>query len=197
VTGELDCLKNFQFDFNLGTDIKMPLFDLSTCLTSMYRQGFMYMNSEFHAKRTNYPMELRHLDISLATMLFSQNRYGFGITPAKSSFLQESIPVLVANETEHITQEITAHATYNGYFSLLVPMSARFSIGILLGRRYSWVQIDSIQMLKQEDLYKEGADLIVGQDVVLDAMNYQENGLFELNEKSMLYLFFRCATTSW
>lgn len=184
---ELECMNSFQFDFNLGTDKHMALFDLDAGLSGMRRQGFGYMNAAFSDLRTNYAMELRFLDLSLSVLLFSQNRFGYDIKMANASYRTEEIEVLVSNEREHVTEKAVANSTFDGYFSLCVPLSNAFNVGILLGKRFAWVQVDSVQLIRNGKLH-EGTDMEVGAELLIDGMAHRDNGLFECDETGMLVL---------
>lgn len=184
---ELDCMSQFQFDFNLGTDTKMALFDTEAGLRDMRRQGFGYMNAGLSELRTNYTMELRQLDLSLSVLLFAQNRFGFGMQPANASYRQELLRVLVTNRGQHVYREIAANATYDGYFSLCVPLAASFDVGILFGKSYSWVQVDSVQLIRNGD-FQGGVDMEPGEAILFDAMEHQDNGLFQVGAGGMMYL---------
>lgn len=184
---ELECLGSFRFDFNLGTDRSMALFDFDAGLMGMRRQGFGYMNAGLSDLRTNYAMELRFLDLSLSVLLFSQNRFGFDMKLASASYRDEEIELLATNASEHLAEKAMATSTYDGYFSLCVPLSHSFNVGILLGKRYSWVQVDSVQMIRDNRLH-EGVDMEVGTELLIDGMQHHDNGLFECDEAGMLYL---------
>lgn len=184
---ELDCLSKFQFDYNLGTDKKMQLFDFNSCLREMRTQGFTYMQAGIDNIRMSYPMELRFLDNSLSQLLFSQNRFGFHTVPKQASYRTEFIEVLVMNDQESLSQQVAATATYDGYFSLMVPMSNKFHQSILLGKTYSWIQIDSIQSVHKASLYL-AKDMEPGSHLFFDGMEYQDNGLFKINSNGMIYI---------
>jgi FMN phosphatase YigB (HAD superfamily) len=184
---ELTCLNNFQFDFNLGTDKKIALFDLSAGLADMRKQGFSYMNAGLDKMRTNYPIEMRFLDISLSTLLFSQNRNGFATTPITSSFREEKIKVLVDNGRDSYQHEISANITFDGYFSLLIPLGDSFNVAALIGNNYTWVQIDSIQVSTDKSLLN-CIDMPPGESVIFDNMTHQNNGLFKVELNGLIYL---------
>ncbi|WP_426104648.1 HAD family hydrolase [Massilia sp. TSP1-1-2] len=184
---ELDCMTDFQFDFNLGTDKKMALFDAAAGLRAMRTHGFGYMNADLDQMRTNYPWELRAIDLSLSVLMFGQNRCGFDIQPATASYRREKLQVMVTNASEHTVREVEASATYDGYFSLSVPLSSKFNVGILFGRHYSWIQIDSVQLISNGDLLR-GTNMTPGEDVLFDQMTAADNGLFQVAEGALVYL---------
>lgn len=184
---ELDCMNRFQFDFNLGTDKKLALFDTAEGLRAMRTEGFGYMNAGLDQMRTSYTMELRSLDLSLSVLLFAQNRFGFDMQPASASYRKESLQVLVTNQAEHAVHSLEAHATYDGYFSLSVPLSPNFNVGILFGQIYTWVQIDSVQLISAGALHC-GVDMAPGDALLFDQMTHAQNGLFQVHEGGLLYL---------
>jgi hypothetical protein len=183
---ELDCMRSFQFDFNLGTDTNLVLFDPEQGLQAMRTHGLAYMNAGLDEMRTNYAWELRSLDLSLSTLLFAQNRFGFGVQPANASYRKETLQLLVANASEHAVHEVTASATHDGYFSLLVPVSARFNVGVLFGARYAAIQIASVQLV-DDDLLR-GQDMVGSDALVFDQMAMDAHGLCRIDDDGMLYL---------
>lgn len=184
---EVACMDSFQFDFNLGTDRKMALFDVEAGLRDMRRQGFGYMNAGLDELRTNYAMELRQIDLSLSVQLFAQNRFGFAVKTAQASYRTETLQVLVTNAREHVTKELVARATHDGYFALDLPLGAGFDIGLLFGRAYTWVQIDSVQLVEGKKPHAATA-MPAGQSIVFDQMTQEDNGLFQVGEGGMMYL---------
>ena len=184
---ELECMASFQFDFNLGTDKHIALFDPAQGLQAMRSHGFGYMNAQLDQLRTNYAWELRALDLSLSVLLLAQNRYGFDMQPAHASYRKEKLQVLATTATEHSVREMEANATYDGYFSIAVPLSPRFNVGILFGQAYSWIQIDSVQLVSDAGLLR-GADMTPGEDALFDQMVFADNGLCQVAEGGMLYL---------
>jgi hypothetical protein len=184
---ELEATARFQFDFNLGTDKTMALFDPVAGLDGMRRQGFGYMNANLDGMRTNYAMELRMLDLSLSVMLFSQNRYGFAMYPANASYRAETLRVVFHSAREHVVEEITASLTYDGYFSLCVPVSSNFDVAVNFGQSYSWVQVDSVQLVESLDV-ANGSDMQPGEQVVFDGMEHMDNGLFRAGPGGLAFL---------
>ena len=184
---ELACMASFQFDFNLGTDMNMLLFDPAASVRAMRAQGFAYMNAELEDIRPGYAWELRALDLSLSALLFAQNRFGFDMQPASASYRKETLDLLVTNERSHSLQQVEASATYDGYFAALVPLSSKFNVGVLLGKSYSWVQIESVQLVADGEL-QGGVDMVHGQQVIFDQMAGAGNGLYQVQEGAMMYL---------
>lgn len=188
---ELSCLGDFSFDFNLGTTIKMPLFDFEKCGEDMRRRGFSYMVGEgVLAERSNYPMELRHLDLSLSNLLFSANRYGFPVSTTKGSYRTEDISILTSTDKHFAERIIPAHAMHDGYFRLLAPVSDKFHSAIALGRQYRLVQIESLQIVDLKDGTAD-RDVSIGDEALLDGMTHCGDGVFELDRDGIIFLNMR------
>ena len=144
------------------------------------------MNAGLDHKRTSYALELRTLDLSLSVLLFAQNRFGFDMQPASSSYRSQSVQVLVTNQSGHAVHELVASATYDGYFSLSVPLSPNFDVGVLFGKQYSWLQIDSVERISDGD-YAHPAAMAPG-SALFDQMAHQQDGLYQVDAGGMLYL---------
>jgi hypothetical protein len=148
---EIGCLSNFEFDFNLGTDLMPSIADLEQGVQEFRREGFAMMNRGVDDMRISYPMEMRYMDMSLATTLMAAQRFGFAIKPAEAGYRRVSIPVLLADGTRHSMAETEAQATHDGYYVVNIPLSASFGTGVLLGQKYEWIQIDSIERVLLSD----------------------------------------------
>lgn len=184
---EIACLSGFEFDFNLGTDLVLATADLQAGQQEFRREGFALMNRDFDSMRVSYPMELRHLDVSLVTTLLSARRFGVSVTPSQASHRRLEMPAIVANATGHSMGTAVAAATHDGYFSLHLPMSASFDMSVLLGQRLAWLQIDAIESVSMTDA-SDVEPLAPGQGVVLDGVEEQADGLLHCSEAAMLYL---------
>lgn len=181
---EIEVFATFQFDFNLGTDKRLSLFDTGAGLVDIRRQGLGYTKTSLDKTRTNYGMELRPLDLSLSTLLFAHERYGFGIDVGQVSYRQEPVQVLFRGAQAHFQETLLATSTFDGYFSLLFPVAPTRDVAVLFGADYSWLQIDSVHLLGEQD----EALLRPGDDLLFEQMAAHENGLFELGPRGMMFL---------
>lgn len=184
---ETECMSSFEFDFNLGTDLMLATADLETGLEEFRREGFALMNRDFTQLRISYPMELRHMDISLAITLMSLQRYGYGLSTNDASLRRETVPALVANATDHSLGVVEAHATHDGFFSASLPMSSSFDMSVLLGHRYQWLQIESVSKVSMTDA-RDTFPLEIGKDVLFDGVSAQPGGLLQCSPGAMLFL---------
>lgn len=184
---EVECLKSFEFDFNLGTDLVLATADLKAGELEFRREGFSMMNRDFATMRISYPMELRYLDNTLATTLIASNRFGLSVKISQSSYRTMHIPLLVANASGHALDSVEAHTTFDGYYSLQLPWGASFDMSLLWGQRLQWLQIDSVEKVSLSDA-TQTQTLHAGQDFVLDGMTEMADGLIQCTEAGMLYV---------
>lgn len=184
---EIACLSTFEFDFNLGTDLVLATADLRAGLDEFRREGFALMNRDFTRLRVSYPMELRHMDISLSITLMSLQRFGYGLRPSDASLRRVDMPALVANATGHSSGTAQAVATHDGFYSLHLPMSASFDMSVLWGQCFEWLQIESVCKVALADA-SEAQPLEIGRDVLLDGVHLQRGGLMRCDESAMLFL---------
>lgn len=182
---EINCLSHLRFDFNLGTDLILATADLERGLAEYRREGFALMNRDFTALRVSYPMELRHIDVSLSTLLLSLQRFGYGVTPSQASYRNETIHTLVANAEQHAAGSSRAFATHDGYYCLHLPMTAHFDLSVLWGQTHEWLQLDSIEKVPMHG-DGERADLVLGEQVLLDGVEQIEGNMVKFTEAGMM-----------
>jgi FMN phosphatase YigB (HAD superfamily) len=190
---EIAFFADFQFDFNLGTDRRLALFDTGAGLVGMRRQGIGYTQAPLDETRTNYGMELRPLDLSLSALMFAHHRYGFSIEPRNVSYREEPVQVLFFGEQLRAQKELQASSTYDGYFSLVFPVSSTRDTAVLFGADYTWVQIDSVHLMRG----REEQQMVPGQDLLFDQMASKANGLFEAGPRGAMFVPRRAHYDGW
>lgn len=140
---ELEVLARFEHDVNLGTDGTVRLFDADVASAGLKRRGLFYMKG---ADRMYLPAELRGQGLPASLALLTQHRFGLDLKYADFCDRAIALPIIVADGTDIIAQEVQAHQTHDGYFMAAIPIGAcRFAIGIQFGRLYDWVQVESTQ----------------------------------------------------
>ena len=188
---ELDFMQNLQFDFNLGTNEVMPVFDIDKGITNLRRRSWLHSIKEnLENMRTNYPAEWRAANLELALTLMAQHRFEFKFTLDDLSQRKEAIPTLyiVDNDVSAIT--INATPTHDGYYALQVPiLQSNHNIGIQFGHSLKWVEIESAEIVELGALYTENeskhssdASPYLG----LANITCHDQLLFQCNEDGML-----------
>lgn len=187
---EIDCLRGFEFDVNLGSSLKMSLLDVGRSERDMRRQGFLFMNAELEQRRTNYPMELRYLDLSLSTLMFGQNRLGFPVIPATSSFRREPLQVAVVRGDEQAVQTVEAISTFDGFYAVTLPCIPGAHVALLFGARFSCVQIEAVEYLAPDPnaVMRVARELEADRDYILDRGETVSGKVFQFVPEGMLVL---------
>jgi FMN phosphatase YigB (HAD superfamily) len=177
---ELEYLKTFQFDLNLGTSDVFRLFNPEEGLAGLKRRGLFYMERNSKTKRTNYTAELRTAGFELAITSMVQNRFGLEIRPKDMLAREELIPaVLLENNTNHSVM-LEATATHEGFFS--VWTTAGQQAALLIGKKYKWIQIESVELIEMQAFINqtESEQVIDATPYIkFDHMSHRGGGLYE------------------
>ena len=146
------------------------------------------MTQELSEMRISYPMELRQMDVSLATTLISAQRFGYNLVPSEASFRTMTIPTLIANVNQHAIGQTQATATFDGYYRVHLPMSTTFDQSLLLGRTFEWMQLEAIEKLPiEKNNGVKRQDMVLGESVMLDGVTVCEGNLIKLDEEGMMF----------
>jgi FMN phosphatase YigB (HAD superfamily) len=193
---ELEYLKAFQIDFNVGTNEVLPIFDLEKGLTSLKRRTWLYSAKEhLRNMRLNYPSEWRAANLELAITLIAQLRFGLEVAPNDLTHRTESIQVIAVQNEQASPLTLTATQTFDGYYSLMVPVVAgNFKAGIQFGLNYEWIEIESAELIPHLAIYSN-----VESDNTLDASPYlagelmtaKNGGLYECLSENSFIIFNR------
>lgn len=191
---EIHFLETFQFDFNMGHDDIIPVFDVNKGLTGLKRRGWLHCAKDKDDNmRTNYPAEWRSASLELALMLMSQHRYSLEFALNDLSHRRESLEVKVFQGQQVVTLPLNAMPTHDGYFSILIPVvNAHCPLGIGFGKAYKWVEIESAELIQLTALYSYSEHTHT-QDashyMTVSAMVHKESGLFECESTDALLVF--------
>lgn len=189
---ELAFFQDFQFDFNLGTNEVVPVFDINKGAIALKRRSWLHSARE-HLKnmRTNYPAEWRSTNLELALTLMAQHRFGLEMSLNDLSHRREKIQLLVIQGQNASPFLLEAIPTHDGYFSLMVPViNQSCKIAVQWGIHYKWVELESAETIPMQFLYtnKEFENTQdASQHLAIDQMMDRGGGLFEcLSENSLL-----------
>lgn len=153
---EIAFLEGFHLDMNLATTDTLRLFDREEGMRGLRRRGLFFMEMNLRGRRMNYPIELRYAGLELAVTYLAQQRYQLGFAHADFTLRRESVPFILAKDGKSTLASQDAFATHDGYFALHVPVGeGDMAAAVLFGRKYSWVQIESIQLVATHAMYKD------------------------------------------
>ena len=176
---ELEIVKSFEHDVNLGSDRMVALFDTEDGRESMRRRGLFYMKG---SPRMYLPAELAREDMSTRLALLVQKRFGLGLTYSDYAGRSLTIPALYVSAQGGSQAKIEAYPTHEGFYVARLPINEQTeAVALQIGAALRWVEISSItrsrlESLKSDDL-NEAPPVRVA--VEYDGMEQRAEGLFE------------------
>ncbi|MDP3174250.1 MAG: hypothetical protein Q8M88_07435 [Phenylobacterium sp.] len=147
---EIDVLKDFEHDVNLGTEDMLKLFDADRGAEGLRQSGLYYLKN---ADRMYLPAEIRDEGLPLSLALLTQRRFGLQLRYADFLHKPTMIPIMVAGGGSVELTQVEAYATHDGYFRATAPVGdCRFAIGLQFGKLYAFVQIEAVSFAPLQDL---------------------------------------------
>lgn len=153
---ELAVLSEFEHDVNLGVDDTVPLFDRAVAERGLRQRGLFYMKG---ANRMYLPAELHGEGLAIKLAMLAHKRFGLALK--FNDFVDRTIelPVIAADGAEASTTTITATPTHDGYYLAAIPVGdCRYSVGLLFGQLYDWVQVESATFMPVKTFLSDKAD---------------------------------------
>jgi len=147
---EINCMEKFQFDLNLGTNNTFPLIDSKKSIESLIKYGANYMMFEKRSDlfRTNSPAELRSAGLEYVLSLMAQHRFSLYFPVNDLTYRQELLTIILLQSGKSQQYILGATATFDGFYSIYIPIAyGNFQIGILFGKNYQWVQLNSADLV--------------------------------------------------
>jgi predicted HAD superfamily hydrolase len=186
---EIDFLRVFKFDMNLGSNDTLDVFNEEKGLEGLRKKGFHYMESYTKNMRTNYPTELRYGGLELVVFLLTQQLTRSQIMLNDISLRHEQLPVIgvAKNADGQIVKEAlvyhTARYTHDGYFAIDIPLSNNvWNIAVQFGKNYEWVALESAEFIAVKGLHAINESSVtndVSEDLAVEDMVHISGGLYE------------------
>ena len=184
---ELNVLKSFEHDVNLGSERMVALFDQDDAAEQMKRRGLFYMKG---SSRMFLPADLAQEDMSTRLALLAQKRFGMGLSYADYAPRALSLTSFHIGGGADAVAGVEARATHDGYYVARIPISGKAdAIALQLGEACDWVEIAGVSRSRIATLTGKHEDeaAIVCDTVRYDAMKEHAPGIFEcLNESALL-----------
>lgn len=150
---EVDYLDGFRLDMGMGTLDSFALFDRQQGLEGLRKRGLFFMETDKASLRMNYPVELRHAGLEHSIALLAQHRYGSEFSQSDLTQRRLTMSVMVLSGADGSVNQIEAQATYDGYYSMLIPVGdCAFDLGLLFGQSFEMIQLHSVDLIPQEEL---------------------------------------------
>ncbi len=136
---ELEVVKSFEHDVNMGSERMVPLFDTDHAKAGMRRRGLFYMKG---TSRMYLPAELAGEDMSTRLSLMVQNRFGLGLSYADHAASSIEIPAIYINAESSAQSAVSAVPTHDGYYTARIPVGdTGYSVALQLGAVCQWIEI--------------------------------------------------------
>jgi FMN phosphatase YigB (HAD superfamily) len=172
---ELEVLRCFDHDVNLGTDAVVPLVDADAALAGLKSRGLPYL---MHAERIYIPGEIRGQGLALNLSMLAWRRFGLEITTGDMTGTPMQLPVILADAQGETVIDVDAHPTHDGYYAMAIPLGAgRFTAAVQRGSAVDCVQIESARFHVVETFGMTDAQSIPA-PMVHDGMDAVADGLF-------------------
>lgn len=199
-TIEIEYLKSFKFELNMGAKNVFEMFNTEKGLEGLRKSGLYFMETGSTKMRTNYPAELRHTSIELSLLLLMQCRTGFDIRANDFSFREEKIEIALFADGKIEKAVISCKPTYDGYFALIVPIGKNeMNVGIFFGNQYESFQIQSVTTLPTSRLHsslQEHFTQSANENMLYEGIEKKAGGLM-LCQSEKSFLFYESSKNDW
>ncbi|MHA7820953.1 MAG: HAD family hydrolase [Erythrobacter sp.] len=139
---ELEVLKSFEHDVNLGSKRMVALFDPDHAREGMRRRGLFYMKG---SARMFLPAEIEGEDIHTRLSLLVQNRFGLSLSYSDGAGDSIAIPAFYLDEESASRTTIYAEPTYEGFYAARLPLPrGTKGIGLQVGSVFEWFELAGV-----------------------------------------------------
>ncbi|EAQ28888.1 hypothetical protein NAP1_14853 [Erythrobacter sp. NAP1] len=143
-TDELEVVKSFEHDVNLGSERMVALFDQAHARAGMRRRGLFYMKG---AERMFLPAELEADDIHSRLSLLVQKRFALGLSYTDGSAHSIALSAIVMSDGDGAHTRIEAQRTHEGFFAARVPIPAGAkAVALVVGSVFEWFELAEISL---------------------------------------------------
>lgn len=138
---ELEVLKSFEHDVNLGSERMVALFDPNHAHEGMRRRGLFYMKG---SSRMFLPAELEAEDINTRLSLLVQKRFGISLSYNDGTARELAIPAIYLSKTDTSQSVIHAQPTHEGYCVARLPLTRETKgVALRVGSVFDWFELAS------------------------------------------------------
>jgi hypothetical protein len=150
---ETSTFGQFRHDVNLGTDEEWEFFNTDEAALGLRRRGLAYVNS---AARPTLSMELHPNGITLPLTYFTQSRFKFALQAGDFNGRNETMQVMLSRNNTLAVRDVNVQRTHDGYLLALVNVDdLNTDLGLLFGRRWSLLQLESVSLVSLERLMSQ------------------------------------------
>jgi len=174
---EIEVLRAFDHDVNLGTEALVSLVDQEAGLAGLRSRGLPYL---MHADRMFVPGEIRGAGLSLNMSMLAWRRFGLEVTTGDMAGAPLRIAAILADANGgEALFDAEAFPTHDGYYAIALPIGAgRFTVGLRWGEAFECVQIDRARFFVAESFGMVADDRSVPAHMVHDGMESVAGDLY-------------------
>lgn len=163
---EVTYYQQFQHDKDMGPNLNKTMFNVS-------RSNEILKHSSIPFNIHPYEMRAANLEITLSSMI--QRALSLEFNPDEMSLNQETLNVVVVQGGKTKEMTVKSVLTHDGYYAFFIPNLGQAQIGILFGKNYEWLQIETIRLVGQTN---KNADAI-NKLFVFTQIENRKGNLFE------------------
>ncbi len=143
---ELELLSMYEFDLNLGTDLKGRLFDLEYAYNEVCANGITSFQDGDKLDRISLQFELRAINATYSIASYIMNRQGINFDFNQISYYSKKIPLVFTMNNKEFIIEVDSRSTHDGFYSLMIPAKKDRSVGVIFGAVSNVVQFFQIKL---------------------------------------------------
>lgn len=184
---EVEILKDFQVDRNLGTDVLTRMIDAEAAEEGLRRRGIFYLKS---MDRMYLPGELQSQGVASTMLRFNAARFGFSLLKTDFDTTTMTIPLTIVDGQRQMADSVEAYPTSDGYYRAVVPVgTGRFSIALRLGELFEYVQFEELAFLPMTEFVGAQRDeALLAARPATDGMVELPKGLFHIERRDAFML---------
>lgn len=189
-------LGGFALDMNLATDKTVLVHDLEAGLQGLRERGLFYMENNLETMRLVQPAELHAAGVELSVSLLAQQRFGLEIALRDTTQRVHPLKGILMRGDEVSQDVFEARHTYDGWFSVHVPVgTGDVTAGLLFGQDLVHVQIGSAALIPVKRLFGNTESqhaVSVTDRLIFDGMNALGGGLYGCDRPESLVMVPPC-----
>ncbi|AWW73554.1 hydrolase [Erythrobacter sp. KY5] len=141
---ELEVIKSFEHDVNLGSERMVALFDQAHAKRGMRRRGLFYMKG---SERMFLPAELEADDIHTRLSLLVHKRFGLGLSYTDGGAHSIGLPAIVMSDHDGVRTHVDAQRTHEGFLAARVPVpKGSKAVALVVGSVFEWFELAEISI---------------------------------------------------
>ncbi|KHS87004.1 MULTISPECIES: hypothetical protein [Pectobacterium] len=189
---ETKFFESLTFEINLGTRNKVNFLNIKKSINYVEKYGVSRLVDNGGGFRTNYPSELRFLGLDYAISLLSSYRNSIDFSVFDSVQRQCEVDVIYVNGNEKVLHKIESKYTFDGFYSLYVPILTT-EIIIMIADVDSMLEIMDLSVVKNGFFFTKNEDdesdeLVSNVDYLIDGGDFNKGVINWSRNDGFIYI---------